>query len=333
MAFCDWLTIYQDHPEGGLPRINDGAVWAVNSDGEIEWTTDRKFEHVGSYDTKIRIMCDGYRVAVDGNIGRFGRPDNVFGYCVRDCIFKLNALLAGFGLPPFTSPLGLHNPNQGRTTVTTGAVITRVDITQNYCAGSARAAARLIHYMAGQDAGRRANVKQYGESGVSWNEGSKYWYSKLYVKGESLGDYADPSLSDWVKEQGIVRHEISLKTRYLAQKNLRHIWDWHEKDGQTMENIIYGKFAEVLTRGTAVEHPIEQIPGRVGLLANAWRSGKDLWNDQTVGQSTRRRWRKQLLPYGIDIKQPSNAVRLSTRVEVVKLQELEAPAWYWKQAA
>ncbi|GBG13179.1 acriflavin resistance protein [Novimethylophilus kurashikiensis] len=330
-VFCDWITIYEDHPEGGLPIINDGAVWAVDSDGQVEWRTEKKFTHVGSYDTKIRIMCNGYRVSVDGNIGRFGRADNVFGYSVRDCVLKLNSLLATFGLPPFTFGLGLFNPNEGGI-VTTGAIITRVDLTKNYVTGSPRQAARIVSYFAGQDAGRRATVMQYGDSGVSWNEGSKYWYSKLYVKGESLGDHADPQLAEWVTAQGVIRHEISLKSRYLAQNNLRQILDWYHNEGtESMENIVYGRFAEVLERGTAVEHPLEQMPRKLRQLFNDWRTGTDLWHDDSVSDRTRRTWRKQLLPYGIDIKQPSNAVRLATRVEVIKMQALEAPAWYWQQ--
>ena len=330
MVFCDWLTVYQDHPEGGLPIINDGAVWAVDLNGEIEWTTERKFSHVGSYDTKIRLMCNGYRVSVDGNIGRFGRPDNVFGYSVQQCFLILNRLLDQFNLPHFTHPEMTFNPNEGKTVVVTGAVITRIDLTKNYVTGSPRQAARLIGYFAGQDAGRRASVKQYGDSGVSWNEGSKYWYAKLYVKGESLGSFADPDLSDWVKGQGVVRHEISLKSRYLAQNNLRHTINWLTNAGEeTMENIIYGRFAEVLERGTAVEHPLEQMPRRLRQLFNDWRTGTDLWHDETVTRQTKARWRRSLLPYGVDIKQQSNAVRLATRVEVVTMQGLEAPAWYW----
>lgn len=331
MAFCDWLTLYQVHPEGGLPRINDGAVWAVDSDGVIDWTTEKKLTHVGSYDTKIRIKCDGSRVTLDGNISRFGRPDNVFGYSVRQCIHRANALLAQFGLPPFTAP---RVSMDGDSPIVGGAIITRVDLTENYATGSERNALRLVNYLAGQDAGRRATVKQYGYNGVTWNEGSKYWYSKLYLKAESIGEHATESLQDWVRKQGIARHEISLKARYLAQNNLRHITNWEQDElGRTadMDNVIYNRFAEVLTRGTAVHTPLEHIPGRLGDLALAWRAGKNVWADANYSPRTKRAWRKALLPYGIDIKQQSNAVRLNTRVEVITLEQAQAPAWYWDQ--
>lgn len=329
MAFCDWLTMYQDHHGVELPRINDGAIWAVDSNGEVSWTTEKKFTHVGSYDTKIRIKCDGNRVSVDGNISRFNRADNVFGFSVSRCIELYNALLADYGLPPFTSPR--FDSSSGR--LSDGAIITRVDLTKNYVTGSHSKAVRLVHYLGGQDGGRRATVKQYGDNGVTWNEGSKYQSSKLYIKAESLGEHCHEQTASWVRNSGLVRHEISLKSRYLAQKKLNHINDWIDLEGTEMDNVIYNRFTEVLHRGTALQTEIDHIPGRIGCLASAWRAGKDLWGDESVGRSTRRRWRKELLPFGIDIKQPSNIHRLNTRLEIITLQEAEAPAFYWNKAA
>jgi len=331
-VFCDWFSAYQEHPQGGLPRINDGAVWCVNEHGEVEWTTERQFVQVGSFETKIRIKCDGYRVKLDGNIGRYNRPDNVFGFSVLDCIGRANDLLARFGLPPFTQ--AQFNPNNGGMAL--GAVITRVDLTKNYSTGSHKKAVRLVHYFAGQDAGRRATVKQYGDNGVTWNEGSKYQSSKLYLKSEALGQHCPDALGQWVREQGIARHEITLKARYLRKNNLRHIQDWQAfENGRviSMDNVIYGQFSEVLTRGSAVRTQLDDIPKRLGHLALSWQTGKDLWGSTEYCRQTKARWRKQLLPYGIDIKQPSSAVRLNTRVEIITLQEVQVPDWYWREAA
>lgn len=332
MPFCDWLSIYQDHPQGGLPIINDGMVWAIDLNGQIEWTTTKTFEQVGSHDTKIRIRSDGYRIKLDGNIGRFNRPDNVFGYSVSQCVVLANQILATYGIQPFTRPE--FNASAGE--LMGGAILTRVDLTQNYACGSDAKAKRLVHYLGGQDGGRRATVKQYGDNGVTWNEGSKYQSSKLYIKADALGQHCPIELADWVKGQGIARHEISLKARYLEQKNLRHITDWQDvaqAKETDMDNIIYNRFTEVLNRGSAVRTSLEDIPKRLGHIALAWRAGKDVWGSDEYCKSTKRAWRKQLLPYGIDIKQPSNITRLNTRIEVIQLQAIEAPVWYWDKAA
>lgn len=357
-AFCDWLSCYQNHGGGGLPVLNDGCVAQFEADavkqfidpetGElrtifdtsaIEWTTDRHFNYEGSYGTKVRIKCDGHRVSFDGNIGRWGRPDNVFGFSVLACIDRANAILEIMGLPPFTHERDI--PSSGDSYIANGCILTRVDLTKNYAAGSPRNAARLIHYFAGQDSGRRANAKQYGENGVTWGEGSKYWYGKMYVKAESLGDDVSPEVKAWTQEQGIVRHEISLKSRYLAQNGLRKINDWKHNEWviwdeelnevPTMENVVYNRFSDVLKRGQAVRTPLEEIPGNIGRIARDWRSGVDVWGDANYSIRTRQMWRKKLLPYGIDIKQPSAATRLPIRLEVIELKQAVVPDWYWQE--
>jgi hypothetical protein len=361
MVFCDWLSCYQEHFKRGentLPVLNNGCVAQFEADAikqfidpetgelktifdtaQIEWTTQKHFDYEGSYSTKIRIKCDGSRVTFDGNVSRFGRRDNVFGFGVIDCIVKANEILALLGLPPFTNQKSA--PTKGDGLIPTGCIITRVDLTKNYAAGSLRNAVRLIHYFGCQDAGRRASAKLYGENGVSWNEGSKFWYAKLYLKADSLGEHAHPKLEDWVRDNGILRHEISLKSRYLTQHGLRNIMAWrnfnktneeyYSFEGESMENIVYGRFTDVLTRGTATTSALEDIPKNIGRIARDWRQGIDVWGDTNYGESTRRRWRKQLLAYGIDIKKPSNITALPIRLEVINLQPAAAPDWYWNQ--
>jgi len=330
MVLCDWLSIHQTHYGIDMPVINNGSIFCVDEFGEIEWTTTAKFEHVGSYDTKIRIRSDGHSIHLDGNIGRLNRTDNVFGFSVSECIALANKILSNFNLPAFTEKK--FNTSSGR--LDGGASITRIDLTRNYSAGNQAKAVRLVHYLGGQDAGKRATVKQYGNTGVVWNEGSKFQSSKLYIKAESMGSNASPELIEFVKQNGIVRHEISIKSRYLQKHQLQDIATWKIIDAkaQTMDNIIYGRFTEVLTRGTAIRTQLEDIEGRFGHIALAWMAGKDVWGDNCVTLRTRQMWRKKLLPYGIDIKQPSNITRINSRIEVITLQDIEAPTWYWQQS-
>lgn len=122
-VFCDWLTIYQDHPEGNLPILNDGYVVRYEAGADFssvvdfqtgeykrsldltkaEYTVSRKMEHEGSYDTKISIRCDGRRVELSGNVGRFGRTDNLFGLSVLETVARANEILEALGLPPFSA--------------------------------------------------------------------------------------------------------------------------------------------------------------------------------------------------------------------------------------
>ena len=336
MVFCDWLSIYQDHTPGTLPKINNGNVISVDVNGEVEYMTSKKLDHVGSYDTKIRFLCDGTRIVFEGNIGRYGRPDNVFGYSVLECIQKASDFLESFCLPRFTQLE--RNVSSARTDgfIATGAVITRVDLTKNYACGSHERAARVAHYMGGQafaapSSSGKGLPKTY-INGVSWNEGSKFWYMKLYLKGMELGDYVAPFIKDWCINSGILRHEISLKSRYLKQYGLQDLrawtFGWKEK-GETMENIIYGKVSSVLSRNTVQSNPFEGIPTNLRRVALDWRDGSDIWSDPAYTIRTKQRWRSALLPYGIDIKVPCNVTRLATRVEVIQLESAAVPSGYW----
>lgn len=329
MVFCDWLSMYQVHPEG-TSLVNDGHVFAVDQDGEIEWDVAQKLVFRGSHDTSIRIRSDGFRVTLEGNIGRFNRADNLFGYTVHDCISLANVLLAGFGLPPFTDRPPMQMVRKGGEDggfQALGSVITRVDLTCNWVTGSSGNVEQFIRYLQGFKSGRQEPTT-YKTTGVAWGVGSKYWYAKVYDKaGEyfrQCGKKAkafDPALFDYMLTSGIARHEVELKSRYLKQNNLWRMSQW----GVGMEDRIYALFNDVIGGQTYVDTFLE-IPGRAGELAVAWRDGADL--KKRLSTATYYRYRKELLKYNIDIAVPSNIKRLQSRVEVITLSPAEVPSWY-----
>lgn len=332
MVFCDWLSIYQVHMSG-VPLVNDGHVFAVDQDGEIKWDVPSKLVHRGSHDTSIRIRSDGHRVTLEGNIGRFNRPDNLFGYTVAQCVELANALLASFDppLPPFTDSaprMMVHHLNEADVTESaTGAVITRVDLTCNWSTGSPGNCEQFIRYLQGFKAGRQ-EPKAYKTTGVAWGEGSKYWYAKVYDKA---GEYYrqcgkkskafDDRLFQYMLMSGIARHEIELKSRYLKQNRLWRMTSW----GVGMEERVYALFNDVIEGQTNVDSFLE-IPGRAGELAVAWRDGADL--KKRLSTATYYRYRKELLKYNIDIAIPSNVRRLAQRVEIIALAPARVPDWY-----
>lgn len=351
-AFCDWLSMYCIHPQGGLPIINDGNAirvksqrpdrwldaetgkWAMGVPVEdVEFCAPRSHQHVASFDSSIMIRCDGYRIEIDGNISRLGRPDNLFGLSVLDCFTKANELLRGmYGIPEaFKCCEETEQYATSGTFIQTNAVITRVDVTMNYAAGSAVKARRVINAMCGQSVqrtGKNSAPKSYG-NGVTWNEGSKRWYAKLYIKADSLGEHVTPEVAQYCADNGIVRHEVSLKARELADRGLQSLLGWaRRKEGIPMENVIYADFGEIFHRNTVSHTDFSDMPRSIAKLARDYYNGADLWHDDTYTKRTRQLWRKKLLPYGLDIATPPNALRFATRVQVVDLQPLAAPAWY-----
>lgn len=329
MVFCDWLSIYQVH-FAGVPLVNSGHVFSVDQDGVIQWDVAQKLVHRGSHDTSIRIRSDGHRVTLEGNIGRLNRADNLFGYTVLECVQLANKLLADFGLPPFTDAAPMPMTRKGGEDggfQAVAAVITRVDLTCNWSTGSQGNVEQFIRHLQGFKSGRQ-EPKPYKTTGVAWGEGSKYWYAKVYDKaGEyfrQCGKKAkahDPALFQYMLEQGIARHEIELKSRYLKQNNLWRMSQW----GEGMEDRIYALFNDVIQGQTHVDQYLE-IPGRAGELAVAWRDGADL--KKRLSTATFYRYRKELLKYQIDISVPSNVTRLRSRVEVITLSPAAVPSWY-----
>lgn len=354
-VFCDWITIYQYHGVD-LPIINDGYVVRFEPDafrksiddetGEIrpmfdamkaEYTVSRKMEHEGSYESKVSIRCDGRRVELSGNVGRFGRPDNVFGLPVLETIDRANEILAALGLPPFSCTV--RNAPYARTDSFAkgqNAVITRVDLTANFASGSREAAFRVLHWMSGQGTARNSgkNPRNYG-NGITWNEGSKRHYEKLYFKADELGPHVSPEVRNYCEQNGLLRYEVSLKARELADRGLQSMMGWLpvEKEGTKMENVIYGHFAQVLTRNQVTVTECQKIPGKLGLIARSYLNGENPYEALEAGISTRRRWRQQLLRYGLDIAQPIDVTRMNTRIRVIDLQPVSAPAWYSRRAA
>lgn len=353
-VFCDWITIYQDY-DCELPVINDGFVVRFEPDafaqsvdyetGELrpmfnalkaEYTVSRRMEHEGSYETKVSVRCDGRRVELSGNVGRFGRPDNLFGLRVIETVERANEILSALGLPPFccverSTPYARSDSHaKGRN-----AVITRVDLTANFATGSRDNAFRVLHWMCGQGTARNSgkNPRNYG-NGVTWNEGSKRHYEKLYFKADELGPHVTPEVRDYCEQHGILRYEVSLKARELADRGLQSLVGWsYVEEGQRMENVIYGHFADVLTRNQVSVTECQKIPGKLGLIARSYLNGENPYESLDAGFSTRRRWRAALLNHGIDIAQPIDVTRLQTRIRVIDLQPVSAPSWYSKRAA
>ena len=76
LPFCDWISIYQDHPEQ-CKTLNNGCIVNIDIDGSVENTIIKKLEIEGSDETKIFIKSDGHRVTFTGNVSRLVIPPKI----------------------------------------------------------------------------------------------------------------------------------------------------------------------------------------------------------------------------------------------------------------
>jgi hypothetical protein len=333
--FVDWLTVTQVYPGAGLPAVDSGCVMGCDTDGALSWKTVKARKHEGSWETSLMVKCDGERVTVSGNAGRFGRQDNLFGYGLGECLRRLADVLAHYGLPPFTAGNRIEVSKQRGADVAyawTGARISRIDLTSNYETGSAAAAHSLLQYLGAQHAGRQTGrVLGAGET-VDWGAGSKRQYWKAYIKHLEMKRHecARPELVEHCAERGIVRFEGTIRSNTLTDIGAAFLGDYER--GFAMGELIklFDQHTEVLKRSTRTTDDLDDLPRHLRATARDYLAGMDL--ARVMKTATLYRHRSALLPYGLDIF-VRNVTPFAPRVQVINVQPAAVPAWYWQAAA
>ena len=245
--FIDWLTISQEH-DHDLPVVCD--VFTVTIDAntdEVLSTKQPRFVHRESFSTSVTIHVSGRNVRIDGNPSRVGRLDNLFGFTTIDqCVAVYNALLAKYGLPPFTrcTRVMLRDGASGGKAgdlVADGAVIHRIDLTTNVALGEGNALAYL-RGVSSQRIGHSIGYLYPNGRTVAWTpkgngKGGRLQYRKAYEKSFEMDQNLLPKIKrefgedsdeykyvvqvrDYCVQQGVVRMEQELKAEYLKREGL-----------------------------------------------------------------------------------------------------------------
>ncbi len=330
-VFVDYLTIRQDHPEGDLPILNGGRVIRIDSDGELEYMLDARAGLEGSFDSRVELRCNGRTVEFSGNISRYGRQDNLFGYTWEETIKKVNALLAEHDLPPFTPGKQFRFADTGWTW--TGARVSRIDITCNYYTGSIENMHAVLASMAGQHVGRQKGSLSIDGATVEYGRGSKYVYGKLYAKSvefekhkrKKSGSHVDSEVIDYCKQQGVLREEFTLKSRFLLQNGLAYLGALSHDELKK----IYDERSQFKRLEQVKFETFDDLPRSLRATYVSWKHGFP----NNLKRSTFFDHRKKLLAYGIDISVPNNVQILPVRVKTVEIRPLEVPDWYKQKYA
>lgn len=326
--FVDWLSLRQDHPTP-LPIVACGVVWRTDEDGQVCWRTVQAMQVEGSFDTSLQVRCDGQTVTLSGNLSRFGRPDNLFGFSLDECIQRANQVLAGLGLPPFTKGEKFYRHVRTGDGVQlqrawTGARLTRIDLTANYETGSASNARAYMEWLATQQGNARVKVGTHGDGEtVDWGRGSRRVYGKVYVKSEELRRHGgNVELIDHCEGVGLVRFELTVKATQLMSMGCQYL------GGVDMEQLelLFEQRASVLSRAEHTVDDLAQLPNHLRRTARDWLAGDDMASHMSL--ATFKRHRKGLLPYGIDIAVRRNVVDFKPRVRTIEVRPARVPSWY-----
>lgn len=327
--FVDWITITQHHSGTILPILTGGLTVHYSADGVPVFERNQSTRIQGSFDTSVRVGCDGFRVSLSGNPGRLSRPDNVFNHGLAGTIEACNRVLVELGLPPFT-PEPSHGPadQQGPfSQPRRGAVISRLDVTRNFSTGSESSARAFIRWLAGRSLARMKRG-QAGDESVWW--ANTRHMLKAYIKHLEMikhGSASDDELVTWLKEKGVVRVELELKKRLLSELGLNDLANVNDQKlaelfDQHMEPF---KRADRSTDDDILEH----VPQRSRAIAAAWLAGHDVRD--LVGKSQLYVHAKRLRECGLDILATRNVERFPVKVRFIDLQPLtlsDAPEWY-----
>ena len=329
-SFVDWITISEYRQEGGLPILISGVNATFDSEGNCRFERPIASSFSGSFETSIRVQCDGFRLWLSGNVGRFGHPDNLFNRDWPGTLDALGRICRTLGFPPFTvgerisgDRLGAGGSPDGRTMEKRGAIVSRLDVTANYRTGSDAQARAVIRWLSGRSIARMKRGLAGDES--VWFSNTRHML-KAYRKGAEMRKHGgDETVAKWCDDQGLVRVEVELKKRALLDLGLNHLGD-----------ITQEKLDEVFKTETEIFRAVDRsddvdildaVPVRSRAYAAAWLAGQDL--RALVSESTLFRHARVLRALGMDILEVRNIERFPVRVRVVDLEPMVAPDWHW----
>jgi len=361
--FYDKLAIHQDH-DCELPNIS-GERWFIQCTitGEVKRESQAPRQFEGSHSTSIRVHVRGNRVEVSGNPSRFNRLDNMFGFqSLGDCVAVYNAVLRELGLPEFTrcSRTWQGAPDhQGKyRIISDGAVITEIHLTSNQCNGEGMA----------QTVIRALSTIQYRNSipylftdsnAVTWRSAAnnnRLIRPIVYNKEAELKKHLLPAITklfgkesqeaatverliEYCRSNGITRHELNLKSEWLARSGFR-FW------GLFDENHLQPIHAEFLNMQNKLQishtqtEPVADRLIRLGICnsrqsANATASVYLQWlhgHCFSVKGSSLRTHRARLRRIGVEIANPCDLTKFAS-IHVIGSRDVvsrpaEVPDWY-----
>lgn len=323
-VFCDWLSLSFAarvkensfdrfiHCENAYGVQWRRPAWVDLRDGRQASDT-RKSD---SSNIRVRWNAETERLQVSGNLGRWGRRDNVFGVDVYRAAWRfLDFLMDWHRIELLTPP-----------------ELSRVDLTANIAFQSAQDAAGYIQWAAGVKLGYTA--PRLYPSGVTWVTGE--WSAKVYDKLVDLRRHGQDDLADKLLAAVgyLLRLETTLRTDELQKYGMTALQSWAER--QDAMNIIFSdRFAPIRNPGNQADGVLDGMPYRLRACYEAYRNGTNYLAMVADGQMSRRtyyRLRKELRAFGVDISQPCNVTRLQVKPREVKFQFVEAPEWYGRAA-
>ena len=367
--FIDWLEIEQDFgvdiPESILCSIFDFGMIGIHLEtGELQTGIKTgKYHHKGSFCDEVSIKISGSVIRMSGNPSRWGRVENLIGFeAVDSCVACFNSILFSLKLPQFTRCTEIfYRQGEDGTKLqkfSDGATIKRLDITTNKAVGKGneRTFLKALSQMRYRNSIGRLHTNGCTTDWLSEKGNANLIYPSCYIKHEEMrvhsydkikrkfGEESKEfryyrSVYEYCRENGVVRFEQKLKSRYLQRENLCY---WGISDFSVLENL-QKEFTDMYKKLNVSQYDLETIAeqlvsqGIVDTLRKAttsayyamlWASGKELGLKSRQYETHRARLRK----IGIDIANPCDVEKFqAVRViacENIMVRPFKAPDFY-----
>ena len=336
-TMIDWITARVPcfHPD----PIIGGRVLKLSPEGEKLWEVATRLEVVGSYETSLLIRTygtdlddHGVILEISGNPTKWLQGHNLFGgfatpgHLIEVLMHQLCQVL------PSLQPTA-HNYRQwadGRIE------LFRVDLTRMFqldSRASVRAWLRAAEHSAYLKHRGRGELTKNGT--LYYGKHSRRWALKFYGKGDELEAGKAHDLSELLEHRDdlvsyadrALRCEAVLRGMELKRRGLRYCFDWLDTTGAELLNgLVQGlNMSDKIALPTTA---LEGLPPRLVAVYHLWEQGHDIRAMYPV--RTFYRYRKQLLPFGVDlaIRQPhedrSNVVPL---IRILEAVPMAPPEW------
>ncbi|EKN3870429.1 phage/plasmid replication protein [Yersinia enterocolitica] len=363
--FFDWLAIEQDFGYQ-LPILSDVAYQRIHLEsGEASALSQPTFQHKGSFCDVVSISIRGSSLKMSGNPSKWGRLDNLFGLpTVDSCVAVFNQILSELGLPQFTkcTKIFFSQAKEGEkaTLLSDGAYIRELHITSNKSVGKGNE----DEYISGLSTQPyRNSVPRLHSNGKSVDWLSKKGnvsliYPTVYNKANEIELHSLQKIKNkfgteskefiyvnniitYCCENGIVRFEQKLKSRYLQKQNLLF---WGLSDYSVL-NELHNSFLELdeklsvnaMDFETISEHLLSRSIVETTRAANTTAMYAIQWfhgHNFDLSKNQVRVHRARLRKIGIDIAQRCNVSKFSPvivkDIREIKVKDCVIPTWYIK---
>lgn len=332
--FCDWVTL--SGPASWSPgrrppdriieeylELDEGreSVWMRPAKQMIECrNTD------GSSSTKLMYRFIPHDLAdkdakgqgrfwLDGNLGRIGRSDNLFGHDVLRSAGLGMRLLDRHGLIFETSP-----------------TVSRLDLTRNLVFESATDMNQFIQWVSGFRVGR-AEPRPY-VTGCSWVTDN--WSFKFYDKNADLRRHKKTAMADRLESESgfYLRAECTLRRTKLMQLGVNVLEDCEKLNISEVLDEYLSPFAGGAR--PAVADFLLDVKPRIASYLLAWRDGYDFAaavRDKRMSKSAFYRIRTEIKQLGYDIAYPAVDLRFPVSVREITPRIANVPDWYEAQSS